>query len=593
MRHKHRSFPVTAAGILAGMAATASVFLQACTTAVTPFGTEAMEEALAGSLGRYMGDAEWVEVGPAPRRDAVGELQIEPRFLEEDDRMAGPNAYGDWTLDPGLDLFGRPVQTARVNLHRAITTAVENNLDLQFARVAPAISQARIVEAEAAFDWNFFTNFTHQSIDEPRTATQIGLSTVGTTTDQRDVTSLSSGIRRTLETGARVAVQQDLAFSNNRTAGLTVSPDPAHEIEWVFQIDQPLLRAFGTDVTLAQVRIARNAERDRAAQLERELLRVAGETEEAYWNLVQAYWNVLIAQRSLKRGDDVLSKIIARQFDATPDQRSDARATVVQRRSDLTSARLALSDASDRLKVLMNDESLPLGSDALILPADRLIEEPVSFNLKDCILSAISGRPEVRQSLLSVDDTSIRLLQANNARLPRLDLRLQMRLNALQDDYRAGYADVVDRQFIDYLIGFEFEQSIGNRAAESLERVRRLEQMQAVVSYRNTVMQVVSEVVSALRNTTVAYQLIEEARASRIAQAENLRVFLVQSELIRENTVLRLAEEFRRQDALSASERNEIRVLVQYANSVESLHRAMGTSLKRNRIQFVVPDAAP
>ena len=593
MRHKHRLFSVPAGCILSGMFAAASVVLQACTTAVTPYGTEAMEEAVAGSLGRYMGDAEWVAVGPAPRRDAVGDLQIEPRFLEEDDRMAGPNAYGDWTLDPGLDLFGRPVQTSRVNLHRAITTAVENNLDLQFARVAPAISQARIAEAEAAFDWNFFTNFTHQSIDEPRTATQIGLSTVGTTTDQRDVTNLSSGIRRTLETGARVAVQQDLAFSNNRTAGLSVTPDPVHEVEWVFQIDQPLLRAFGTDVTLAQVRIARNAERDRAAQLERELLRVVGQTEEAYWNLVQAYWNVLIAQRSLKRGDDVLSKIIARQFDATPDQRSDARATVVQRRSDLTSARLALSDASDRLKVLMNDESLPLGSDALILPADRLIEEPVSFNLKDCILSAISGRPEVRQSLLSVDDTSIRLLQANNARLPRLDLRLQMRLNALEDDFRAGYADVVDRQFIDYLIGFEFEQSIGNRAAESVERVRRLEQMQAVVSYRNTVMQVVSEVVSALRNVTVAYQLIEEARASRIAQAENLRVFLVQSELIRENTVLRLAEEFRRQDALSASERNEVRALVQYANSVESLHRAMGTSLKRNRIQFVVPDAAP
>lgn len=562
-----------------------------CSSPYTPLGQDDLRLALLDSVTREIRDANrWAEPITTTRQPGVERLKIDTRFLPELERMAGPHAYENADPDLGVDLYGRDPRLAVVNLERVVLTAVANNLDASFARFAPGIARAQVAEAEAAFDWTFFTNFSYQNIDEPRTRQAVGSSVFGVGVDQREVTELTSGLRRSLESGGQVTLQHEIAQSESFTPGLSNSPNPAQSTGLVLQLDQPLLRGFGSDIALAQVRLARNAERDRIAQLERELQRVVAESERAYWQLVQAHRDVLIFDRSLQRALETLRKVEARDWDASPDQLSDARAQVERRRQQLLLSQLTLRNASDDLKRLMNDPDLTIGSDVLLIPADSMLDEPLTIGLRDAIMNAIANRPEVKQALLSIDDTSIRLQVANNARLPRLDLRLQTRLSGLDDDYRSAYAAVADTDFVNYLLGLEFEVPIGNRAAESLMTRRRLEQMQAVEAYKQTVQGVLLDVVGALRTVRISYQLIEQARVSRLAESENLRVFQVQNELTRERSVTRLAEEFRRQEALATAEQAEFDALSSYNSAIATLYQAMGVGLARNGIDLVIPD---
>ena len=56
------------------------------------------------------------------------------------------------------------------------------------------------------------------------------------------------------------------------------------------------------DVTLAQIRLARNAERNQIASLESQMLGLVTEVERTYWQLWQAYYDILILERLRERG---------------------------------------------------------------------------------------------------------------------------------------------------------------------------------------------------------------------------------------------------------------------------------------------------
>lgn len=517
---------------------------------------------------------------------------IEKR-LPELQRMAGPDAYN---YDPaelplGPDLQGGTPDLVAVSLEDVLQLAVVNNLELQFARLTPAIGEAQLVQAEAAFDWVFFANtqwtITDQQIPDRSSS---GFGVTGDFRQANDITA-STGLRRTLTSGGQLLIQHDLTHSEQTERGLEISPNPSESGSLLVQLDQPLLRNFGSNIAQAQVRIAQNTERDSIAEFKSELIGTVLETEREYWNLVRAHRDLLILQRLLERGEELAAQVYARRrVDATPAQLFEAQSRVTARRSNVTAAQNALRRASDRLKVLINDPDLPLSDETILLPVDAAIDAPIEYSLIDAISTAVENRPEVERSILAIDNATIRQEAADNARLPQLDLRLQARLSALEDDIRDSYATLADRAFIDTLVGVFFEIPIGNREAEAQYRQRTLERQQAAISLRNTVQQIVLELRNSLDNALTNYELIAQRRIARIAAAESLRALIAEKETTGGFTIERLEIEFGRQETLAQSERDEVRALTDYNVSIAELHAALGTTLERNRIEFVVPD---
>ncbi len=510
-------------------------------------------------------------------------------------KARAPNADDPISALVGDDLMGQPTTLVGLSLEQAVQTATANNLNVEIASFAPAISQTLLTQAQAQFDWLFFASAQYQDSMIP----QAGFAFAGSAQIAQNITQTgdaSAGMVRQLTTGGTVQITNAINYSNIESSffGTSPVPNPANTANMVLDITQPLMQGFGRDATMSEVYIARNAERSSVASLKSSLIEAAAETEKAYWTLVLRYKELIIRAKLLERGIQVRDDIKARRVqDARQAQVADAVARVERRRADLLVARTNLRNASDQLKLLMNDPSLPVGSEMLIVPRDDVISEPISYSLLDAITNGITHRPEMEIALLAIDDATIRQELAKNLRKPKLDITAQARMLGLNDSFQDAYTDARSSRFIDdWLLGIRFEQPIGNRLGEAGYRKARLERMQSVVAYRQSAQNIVFEIKAALNAIVTNNALIEQSTLSRVAQSEALRALIVEKELTNAGySVERLNLELNQQDSLANAEIAEALAQVNYNIAIVDLHKAMGTTLDRSRIDFVVPDA--
>jgi outer membrane protein TolC len=514
--------------------------------------------------------------------------ELAPR--REELEAIGPLAQGsEPVLDLGADLIGSEQGRVDITLERAIAMAVDRNLAIQESRLQPAISAEELIGAQAIFDFVLFGNVDLIKTDQPQFVPVLNGIPLGTPFSADETYRFETGVRKRLNLGTDIFASTDLTRFRNNAPGISFSPDPAYTGAVRLGVNQPLLRGFGTNVNTATIRIARNQRQRSASQVERDLLALVADTETAYWNLQQSWRNLAIAEWLLDVGVAVREKLAARrELDVTSAQYSDAVARVEQRRADVIRARRAVRSASDTLKQIVNDPELTVSSEAVLFPIDAASESPITYNLREAILTAIDRRPEIRQAALNIDDASIRQEVARIDELPLLDASAQMAWFGLDDDPGGAYGNLSDNDFIDYILGLSFEYPLGNRGAEAGFRAARLRRSAAALAYLRTVQNVIVEVKSALRNVITNYELIEATRAFRVAQAENLRALQVQEDTMMGLTPEFLNLKFQRQETLAEAKRQEIAALVNFDNALAELYRAMGVGLTMKQLDIEI-----
>ncbi len=607
----HRVFAPLAASTGIGAILAAGLCLGGLGGCSSPIERQSEKELQQAMIRAIEMEIEHAKENPQPRQLGtqldLSKLEIREDHLEQIEREFSTAGYlaelransptGDDPISTliGNDLMGQPTKLIGLSLEQAIQTAAANNLDVEIASFAPAISQTLLTQAQAQFDWLFFASAQYQDSIIP----QPGFAFAGSAQIAQNITQTgdaSAGVSRQLTTGGTIQLTNAINYSNIESSffGTSPVPNPANASNMVLDITQPLMQGFGRDTNMAEVYIARNAERSSVASLKSSLIQAAAETEKAYWTLVLRYKELIIRAKLLERGIQVRDDIKARRVqDARQAQVADAVARVERRKSDLLVARTNLRNASDQLKLLMNDPSLPVGSELLIVPRDDVISEPISYSLLDAITNGITNRPEMEIALLSVDDATIRQELAKNLRKPKLDITAQARMLGLNDSFQDAYTDARSSRFIDdWLLGIRFEQPIGNRLGEAGYRKARLDRMQSVVAYRQSAQNIVFEIKLALNAIVTNNALIEQSTLSRVAQSEALRALIVEKELTNAGySVERLNLELNQQDSLANAEIAEALAQVNYNIAIVDLHKAMGTTLDRSRIDFVVPDA--
>jgi len=517
--------------------------------------------------------------------DVESELSDERR--QELDDMSGLDAYKDIDLDPGTDLLGTDtVQVVRLSLQDVVALAVKNNLNLQIARMTPAISEARIVQAKAVFDATFFTNANYTKQDTPQpTGAVPGIS--GNT--QREDIELSTGIRKPLISGGQITLQTDL--NRNEAVPSVFAVNKFYDTDVLVNLEQPLLRNFGSDINRSNIVLAQNDRMAETQELRQELLDVASQVEQGYWNLAFTHQQLRVRVRLLERSTEDRDRLIERRgYDASPVEITEANSFVESHRADVIRARADVRNASDQLKRLMNAPSLPLADETLVMPIDQPADEPIEFSLLDLVTTALRERPEMQIALLDIKDSSVRQRVADNARLPLLNVAASIGVNGVAvPNGQQAYNNLGDGDFIDYILGAQFEMPIGNRSAEGLYRQRQIERRATSVVYQRQAQDVVLQVKTALRNVQTSYELIGATRAARRAAADNLRAIEVQ-----EASGVALTPQFLINQKLSTQERlanaevQEARALSDYHNAIAQLYQSVGTLLERNGIEFRV-----
>ena len=515
-------------------------------------------------------------------QSAVEKSLIEQGRITELDEMSGPTAYEHQSLQLGPNLLNEEQEeTVQMTTQQAIQLAVRNNLDVQVARIGPAISQSQVTQAEAVFDAVYFADVSYSSTDTPLPPAIIP--TFGST--QRKKFDLTTGIRKSLATGGDITLQTNATRSESNPSLSSVSAFDTANVE--LTLVQPMLRNFGSDVAQAAIYLRRNANAADLELLHETLLDVALGTEQAYWNLVRARQELLITNRLLKRTADELDRLEKRGgFDASPVQITQAQSDVEQRRSEVILARQGVQIASDALKQLINSRDLPLAGETLIIAADNPVDLPIAFSLLDAVTTALQNRPRINRAMLDIRDATIRQRVADNQRLPVLNLGATIRYNGLGSTHGQSYRELSDGNFIDYILNTQFEVPIGNRTQQAQYRRFQYEHQSSVIAYQREIQNVVKEVKDAIREVKTAYELIATTRAARRAAADNVRVMEAEEDVGVELTPEFIDRKLRRLESLANRELQEIRSLTGYGTAIANYYRTIGTLLERNGINF-------
>ncbi|MHB1156800.1 MAG: TolC family protein [Phycisphaerales bacterium] len=519
--------------------------------------------------------------------------QYTPEIRRELDLASDPRRHADTPGQPGPGLDQSEPEYVRMTLAQALVTAAGHNLDVRLAQVIPQIRQTQVTEAEADFDLTAFANTSMGHTDQPLPTSQIDGSVPGANATTRDTSRLEAGLRQRIQLGGTVTLSTGAGYINDMTPRTRYSPDPSWTNDVALALTQPLLRDFGEQVNGAKIKLAENARRRDVLAVKQELLRVIGETEQAYWELVFARYRLSIQEQLLAETVRTRDEVTHRgEVDANPVQLAQAESEVNVRQAELFRARADLRKASDKLKRLLNAPSLPLSGEMIVQPVDYPDELPVPFKLSNAIATAIHERPELSQILLQLADAKIQQDVAENQTLPRLDLKGQVRHYGLDGDVAGGYRQM-DGDYYEYLVGLEFEQPIGNRAAEAAYLRTRLTEQAQNIRYCNQAQDVVLSVKDSLRDMQAAYQVLGVARQARRAAAENLRALRE-----REKTGQQLTPEFlldlklRTQQRLAQAETDEVRAEADANITRMKYHQAMGTLLDERGIELEPPEAA-
>jgi outer membrane protein len=505
-------------------------------------------------------------------------------------RDAGPG------LDVGPDLSNEPPREVILPLQRAIASAVQNNLAVQIARLDEAISQTDIIRAEAVFDTVLFASGGYTRTNQPQPVVNTGGGgsiLLNPSADQRNW-NLTTGLQQQFATGTNIAVSTTMLWQDITDPNNTITPNPSYDTALNLTLSQPLLKGFGLDVNLAQLRLARNQDRRSMQAVRAQLLSTVAQVEAAYWQVYLQRQRLVSARWLLAEGEGVRGRLEKRRgYDTSLAQYADAVSKVEDRRAQVIRAERELQRAVNALKQIMNDPQLPPGGSETIVVVDAPVDQPLRYSMGDALASAMAQNPQVAAALLGIDDASIGLDVADNGRLPQLDLEASGALYGLASGLGDSWQTLGDNDWIEYAIGATFKQPIGNRGAEAEYRRARLSRSRAVIGYRSAVQETVLSVRNALQDAAAAYRLIGQTRAQRLAAAENMRALAIEEENIAVLTPEFLALKFLRQDSLAVTQLAEAAALVDYNTAIANLYSAIGSGLERNRIELKLVDAAP
>lgn len=509
---------------------------------------------------------------------------LQSPFLEGRDANGARRA----TTKPGIDVNTGPAlgtdPTVRMTLQEILQRTVANNGEIRVAGYTPAIDQARVIEAEARFDPTLFfnTNYDRRELK----------SVVNVANDQVTTYSVNGGVRQLLQSGGQVELRYETALidrsepSPNRSSFNPDDTDPSYQNQLVLQLQQPLLRDFGNEVNRARIEINRRNQQISLLEFRKQLEETLAETEQTYWQLVQAEREVRIQENLLQRTIDTAFILLNRgEQDVTRVQLSQANASVEQRRSELIEARARVRNLSDQLKRAMQDSTVPPSSSVVILPAAPPVEIGVEFDRQEVIQQAYLNRLEIGQQQLRIDNAEIASRVAKNNLLPQLNLQLNGTLQGVGGQFIDPYND----QFYDwdnysYTVALAYEIPIGNRAARSIYQRAMLQRMQAIEQYRSLLAQVDLEVSQAIRGVETSFRQIGATRQSRYAAADALASIERREEGGEPLTPTFVQLKLDRQEALAQAARQEVSAVSAYNIALSRLELAKGTLLRYNNI---------
>ncbi|HTS03071.1 MAG TPA: TolC family protein, partial [Thermoanaerobaculia bacterium] len=317
--------------------------------------------------------------------------------------------------------------------------------------------------------------------------------------------------------------------------------NPTYTSSLSLGLTQPLLRNFGKAVNERFVVQARLGQDQSAYGFVIAVQTAIQTAEDAYWDLVYAIENLKAKQEALKIATD-LNRITKIKIDVgalAPIEIVQTEVTIAQREQDIITAEGLIGDAQDRLRRLLNVQSIP-DWNRPIIPTDRpssgLLREAFTADVNQGYETALKTRPEIRQALLTIESKRVTQAYSKNQLKPRLDLAGGYGLAGLgaQGDVinpdgstsHLNYGDALTQignlNYPAWSVGVVFAVPIGNRVAKGNYAIANADFELARTNFAIAKANLNLEVRTAARGVDTGYRSVQAASKARELAERNL-----------------------------------------------------------------------
>lgn len=372
----------------------------------------------------------------------------------------------------GFCLPAQAEQTQPLSVMQAIARAVTGNPDLRRERVAVAQAAAHALQAEGQFDVLLDAALARKrDLVPPLTCTSCqDLPLFRTTTTTAEI-----GLARSLETGGTLRLSglvsqatADVPGSLANDSG--VLPGTYYNSTLALTFSHPLLRGFGTEVTLANLRKSR-IQHD-IAQLGRQMraCNVIRDVVVAYWELAYATQDLAIKRSALALAQDQL-RITMAMIGAGRLADSDAASVeraIAQHQEDLATGEQTLVFRSLDLQRLFG---VPADANiALLTAVDKPSTEPTSVDESTEIGRALEANPQLRALKLGLQLSQLDVATARSTLRPRLDFTGSVGPAGFKPSLGEAFKQTAGLGALAWSAGLRFELPVENRAAHGQTR---------------------------------------------------------------------------------------------------------------------------
>jgi len=473
-------------------------------------------------------------------------------------------------------------ENVRMSLEECVQMALINNQDILISGFDSLISRTDITGAYGQFDPTISFNLSHADNTSPASPLQ---SAFGGFTG--DIESQNTNYQLRLNGKNQIGTQYDVDLSSNRENG-TFSGDAIYAGGFTTTLTQPLLKGFGRDVNMIQIRSAEKGLEISHQQIQTTILNTIGESIKAYWELVGTIENLRVRQEALDNANRLVT-ITEKRLEigsAAAIEVLRAKAGTATRLSDLVTARTAILDAEDQLKNLIGLQDGDIFSPDSVVPTDRPRMVNVDWDLDKSIDTALKNRPEIKSSELQIEQSDLELERTKNELLPQLDGVISYGQSSQKLSLDNLPHGVKSQDGKAWSVGISGSIPIGNRAARSNHHRSKLSKRQNQQRLKKSQQDVVLSVRTAVRGLVSSEILVESNRQARILQEANVAAEEKRLELGVTTSQIVLDT----QEDLTSAQTEELRAIVNYEKAIIDLQVAEGTLLEELNIEFMPPE---
>jgi len=461
--------------------------------------------------------------------------------------------------------------TLYLTVQEAVLTGLQNNPTVTIQRLEPEVRKTYAGEQRAAFDPTISVeaekNITESQRRLGALPNPLELRLEDYSVDLTVSESLPTGTDIAISTGVSGSVSNLYKDQYTGTIGLTVS--------------QSLLNGISPRANLANLHQARLDVDISRAELKGVAESVVAEVEKGYWTLYLAGQGVEIQNQSLDLALQQLAESQERvRVGKLPElELAAVEAELAARRSALINSQSQSEQARLNLLYVLNPRT-----ENVWLKTPRLLDKPFfptdtldALTVHEQI--ALKYRPDLQQARLALKKGELEIVKTKNGLLPKLDVFITLGTTAYSQTFRDALPDV-NSPYYSIRGGINFSQPVPNRQASAQLARARFSHEQQKIAVENMEKLVHRDVRSAYTEVQRARQQIEATRVTRELQQKKLAAEIEKFRVGKSTNILVLQA----QRDFTASQLDEVGVMIGYLNALVDLYQVEGSLLERRGI---------